>query len=141
MSERHLAVNRTPVIQSLIRQWPICIEWYRATWISTQRSNNVHTIDAAGAERVRCSCWECGDDIGGCGVVWIEAPDTKGPSIGLYSNDEHHCEQQRDPTFGPESTRELPLCFVWEYLPLLSYLDVGIVIRDDKISNAPLRSC
>jgi hypothetical protein len=100
MSESHLAVNRTPVIQSLIRQWPICIEWDCATWISTQRSGNVHTVDAAGAERVRCSCWECGDDIGGCGVVWIQASDSKVPSVGLYSNDEYHREQQRDPTFG-----------------------------------------
>ncbi len=103
MSESHLAVNQTPVIQSLIRQWPICIEWDCATWISTQRSGNVHTVDAAGAERVRCSCWECGDDIGGCGVVWIQSSDAKVPSVGLHSNDEHHREQQRDPTFGPVS--------------------------------------
>ena len=117
MSESHLAVNRTPVIQSLIRQWPIRIEWDCATWISTQRSGNVHTVDAAGAERVRCSCWECGDDIGGCGVVWIQASDAKVPSVGLYSNDKHHHEQQRDPTFGLLSEQRGASC--WSILYFL----------------------
>jgi hypothetical protein len=112
MSECHLAV----------RQWPIRIEWDCATWISTQRSGNVHTVDAAGAERVRCSCWECGDDIGGCGVVWIQASDAKVPSVGLYSNDKHHREQQCDPTFGPVSCESRPCASCWSILYFLSPL-------------------